>query len=192
MASTDAPRRKTFAVNVGAEAVAASTPYVVVDLSDTTNFPHSDSNWLNLLGLSLNAEKASDGVYDVWVGVIYEVDASNGSAEWLHVFHLEASGNPTDSTDRFAQVIDFTLGGGNPDGINCQVNSGGTGLIYFAGNQSQAGNSNWQTDTGLASPVGAAAGATGKPGAGDLVCWVEEVSGTGTIDFSLTAIYEAH
>jgi len=43
----------------------------------------------------------------------------------------------------------------------------------------------------LASPAGAAAGATGKPGDGDIVVWVEEVSGTGTIDFCLTAIYEA-
>ena len=39
---------------------------------------------------------------------------------------------------------------------------------------------------------GAAAGATGKPGAGDVVVYVEEVSGTGTIDFSITATYVAH
>jgi hypothetical protein len=192
MAATDAPRRKTFGVHLGAEAVAASTAYVLVDLSDTTNFPHADTNWLNLLGLHLNAELQSDGVFDIWVGVIYEVDAENGSAEWLHCFHLEAADNATDSTGHREQSVDFTLGGGNPDGINCQVNSGGTGLVYFVSNQEQAGNANWQTDTGLASPVGAAAGATGKPGAGDIVIWAEEVADAGTLDFSLTAIYEAH
>lgn len=183
--------RDIHVVNVGAEAVAASTGYVVVDLSDTSNFPHSNTDHLHLLSLILSSEKASDGIFDVWVGVVYEVDGSDGSVQWLHVFHLQAVGNSTDSTDRFAQQIDFTLNGANPDGINCKVNAAGTGLTFFAGNQTQADNVTWQTDVGLASPVGAAAGATGKPGAGDIVCWVEEVTNGGTLDFSLTAIYEA-
>jgi len=181
----------TYVVNLGAEAVSASTGYVLVDLSDTTNYPHSKTNQLHLLGLILSAEKAGDGVYDIWVGPVFEVDASNGSTTWVHCFHLEAVGNPTDNTDRFAQAIDFTLGGSNPEGVNCQVNSGGTGFTNFVGNQGHSGDGTWKTGTGLASPVGAGAGTTGKPGAGDLVVYVEEVSGTGTIDFSLTAIYEA-
>ena len=57
----------------------------------------------------------------------------------------------------------------------------------FAGNQVQADNGNWQNDTNRVSPVGT----TTKPGVGDVVVWVEEVSGTGTDDFSITAIYEA-
>jgi hypothetical protein len=185
------PGRLVYTVNLGAEAVAASTAYVLVDLSDTTNYPHTQSNFLNLLGLELSTEKASDGVYDLWCGVIYEVDATNGSALWFDVFHIEASGNATDSTDRFAVSRDYTCGGSNPSGISARVNAAGDGLLWMVGNQEQAGNTNWQTDVGLASPVGAAAGATGKPGAGDIVVWVEEVSGTGTIDFSITAHYES-
>lgn len=194
MASTDAPRRKTFMAHLNADAVAADTAYVLVDLSDTTNFSHDVSNFLYLLGLLLHAEKASDGVYEIYVGCIVEVDASNGTAYWVHKFRLEASGNPTDSTDRFVQVIDFTLGGGNPDGVrlNVDTTAGSEKLLYVTTDSTQAGNTNWQNDTGLASPAGAAAGATGKPGVGDIVVWVNEVSGTGTIDFSLTAIYEAH
>ena len=186
MASTDAPRRKTFVVNLGAEAISASTPYVLIDLSDSTNFPHSEINWINLLGLILNAEKASDGVYDVWVGVVTENDATDGSAQWVHVWHLESAHNPTDSTDRFSEVVSFTLGGGNPDGIICKVDSGA--MTHFAGNQTQASNTNWQNDVDRASPVGAAT----KPGIGDVVVWVEEISGTGTVDVSITAIYEDH
>jgi len=183
--------QQIYAATLQAEAVAASTAYVLVDLSDTTNFPHSGTEHLNLLGLVLTSEKASDGVYDIWVGVITEVDATNGTAQWFQVFHLEASGNATDSTDRFAWQVDYTLGGGNPEGLNLKVDSSSDSTPYLVSNISQAGNTNWQTDTGLASPAGAAAGATGKPGDGDIVVWVEEVSGTGTIDFCLTAIYEA-
>ena len=174
-----------YFVSLGAEAVAASTPYVLVDLSDTTNFPHENTNALHLCGLILHTEKASDGVFDIWVGVVTENDATDGSAEWIHVYHLEASGNATDSTDRFAQAIDFTLGGSNPDGVNLLIRGGAT--PHLATNQSQSNNSNWQNDTNRASPVGA----TTKPGAGDLVVWVEEVSDAGTLDFVISAIYEA-
>jgi len=174
---------------LGAEAVAASTAYMLVDLSDTTNYPHVRTTELHLLWLSLNAEKASDGIYDIWVGAITEVDATNRTADWLHVFHLQHHNNSTDSTDRFAQVVDFTGGGGMEQGINCNITGGA--LTHVVTNQQQAGNTNWQTDVGLASPVAAAGGATGKPGPGDLVVWVEEVSGTGTIDFSITAHYAA-
>lgn len=174
----------SFAVNLGVEAVAADTPYVLVDLSDTTNFPHTKTTEIHLLGLVLSAEKAGDGVYDIWVGAVTENDGTDGSATWCHVFHLESVLNPTDSTDRFNGQVDFTLGGGNPQGINLNVTGGA--LTAFAGNQTQADDGNWQNDTNRTSPVGA----TTLPGVGDLVCWVEEVSGTGTIDFSLTAIYE--
>jgi len=177
--------RAQYFVSLGAEAVAASTAYVLVDLSDITNFPHENTNALHLLGLILHTEKASDGVFDIWVGVVTECDATDGSTEWVHVYHLQASGNATDSTDRFAQSIDFTLGGHNPQGINLRVAGGAT--PHLATNQTQTNNVSWQNDTNRTSPVGA----TTKPGVGDLVVWVEEVTDTGTLDFILSAIYEA-
>jgi len=180
--------RAVHAVMLGAEAVDASTGYVLVDLSDTTNFKHTGTAEIHLLGLVLTAEKASDGVYDIWVGVVKEVDATNGSVAWVQAFHMEAVGNSTDSTDRFAWQVDYTLGGRNPEGLNLAISSGA--LVYLVTNQAQNDNVTWQTDTGLASPVGAGGGTTGKPGAGDLVMWVEEVSGTGTIDFHVVALYE--
>jgi len=187
MGSDDAQVKPgVFAVNLGLQAVAASTAYVLVDLSDVTNFPHSLANWLDLLALELNAEKASDGVFDIWIGVVLENDGTDGSVQWIHVWHLEANGNPTDSTDRFVDCVDFAHGGMTPDGIICKVVS--SAMPFFAGNQVDADNVLWQNDVNLTSPVGA----TTKPGAGDVVVWVEEVSGTGTIDFSVSAWYKEH
>jgi len=176
-----------FLAVLQAEAVAATTAYVLVDLSDTTNFKHKFDNALILKSLALHTEKASDGVYDVWVGVITEVDGTNGTAEWIHCFHLEASGNPTDSTDRFAQKIEFK-------DLDLKVNAATAGseyLEFVTSNINLAGNTAFQNDVGLASPAGAAGGDTGKPGAGDLVVYVEEVSGSGTIDFLISAEYDA-
>lgn len=177
--------RPAFVVTLGVEALADSTPYVLVDLSDVTNFPHSDTIELHLLGLDIMAEKASDGVFDIWIGVVTENDATDGSVTWARVFHLESVHNPTDSTDRFHASEDYTRGGSVPEGINLNVTSGA--LTKFASNLAQANNVNWQNDTNRTSPVGA----TTKPGVGDLVMWVEEVSDTGTIDFCVTVTYEA-
>ena len=193
MAATDAPRRSgVYTVNVGAEATAASLAVVLVDLSDSTNFPHSslETSWINVLGVFGSVETASDGPYDIWLGVISESDATNGTAEWFDVIHCQSPQNATDNLGHFDIVRDYTLGGSNPDGINCMVTAGAT--PYLATAQTQAGNTNWQTDVGLLSPVGAAAGATGKPGAGDIVAWIEETGGTGTCDWSLTLVYAAH
>jgi len=181
--------RPAYAVTLGAEAVAESTAYVLVDLSDTTNFPHGKTTELHLLGLDVMAEKAGDGVYDIWVGVVTENDGTDGSITWVRCFHLESVCNPTDSTDRFHASEDYTRGGTVPEGINLNVTSGA--LTKFASNLTQADNANWQNDVGLASPAGAGGGTTGKPGAGDLVMWVEEVSGSGTLDVCMTVTYEA-
>jgi len=179
--------RPAYAATLGAEGVAADTAYVLVDLSDTTNYPHSGTAELHLLALLLNAETVDDGDYDIWVGVVTENDATDGSVSWVHCFHAQHVQNPTDSTGRLAAVMaDFTLGGSVPEGINLNVVSGA--LTKFVTNLTQADNANWQNDTGLASPVGAAGGTTGKPGVGDLVVWVEEVTGN-TLDFCITAIY---
>jgi hypothetical protein len=179
---------QAFYASLGAEAVAASTAYVLIDVSDTSTYPNplvsgDKTQHINLLSLSIDAETHSTGVYDVWVGVVYELDATNGSAQWFHVWHLETDTNATDSAGRFADQVVYTAG--NPQGLNCRVNTAGDGLEYQASNQEQAGNTNWQTDTTLT----AASGTAVAPGAGDVVVWVEEVSGTGTLDFNLTALY---
>lgn len=173
--------RDTFLAVLGAEAVAASTPYVLIDLSDSTNFPHTSTGSVRLLGLFLNAEKAS-GIFDVWVGVVTENDATDGSVTWLYRFDLQFLGAAGMEPKHY--VVDFTLGGANPEGANCAVISGATPRLIS--NQTQADNVNWQNDVNRASP----AGSTTKPGAGDIVVWVEEVTDGGTLDFTLTAIYE--
>ena len=180
-----APRRPSVVANLGLEGVSASTPYVLIDLSDATNFPHTPTNYIDLLALFLNAEKAGAGVYDLWVGVVTENDNTDGSVNWLHVFHLQHVANVTDSTDRFAQSVDFTLGGANVDGLRCEIASGSQ--VGFVGNQGQADSANWDANVNRVGPAGNA-----MPAVGDIVVWVEEVSGSGTLDFSLTAIYEAH
>ncbi len=179
---------QAFYASLGAEAIAASTPYVLIDLSDVTTFPNpgtmgNETQHIDLLSLSIDAETHSTGVYDVWVGVVYENDATNGSVKFFHVWHLETDTNATDSTTRFAGQTDYTGGGSNPEGLNCRIISDAP--VYFVTNQEQAGSTDWQNDVTIASSTGTAVAS----GVGDIVVWVEEVSGTGNIDFNITALY---
>ena len=180
--------RPIYVAHLGLEAIAATTRYVLVDLSDTTNYPHNLTTELHILGLEIDAEMHTTGSFDLWFGAIIEVDASNGTANWIHVLHAEEDTNPTDSAGVLQRSIDCTIGGRNPEGWNLQVVSGT--LTRIVTNVQEAGDTGWQTDVGLASPVGAAGAATGKPGAGDFVLKLEEVADTGTLDVSITVLYE--
>lgn len=184
--STFVAKRGPFLAVLQIEGVAATTGYVLIDLSDTTNYRHYNTVAIVLKSLAISSEKAGDGVYDAWVGVINEVDATNGSTDWIHVFHLEAVGNATDSTDRFAQKVHF-----NDLDLEVDARTAASEVLYnVTTNIGHDGDTTWQNDTGLASPVGASGQAYGKPGAGDLVVYVEEVSGTGTLDFCISAEYD--
>ena len=171
-------------VNLGIQAVAATTPYVLIDLSNTS-YPHTATGQVHLKGLFLNTEKAGDGVYDIWAGVVIENDATNGSVNWFDLFHIEAVGNTVDSTDRMYVARDYTLGGSNPQGLNLFVDDSGS-TPFFVTNQVATDDSTYENDAEHDSPLDDSS----VMAAGDVVILVEEVSGTGTLDFSLLAIYD--
>ena len=177
--------KPTKTVALGVQAVADSTPYVLVDLSDTTNYPHTATGQVHLQGLLLNTEKASDGVYDIWAGVLTENDSDDGSVEWFEVFHIEAVGNATDSTDRMYVARDYTFGGSKPQGINLFVDDSSS-TPYLTTNMTTADDSTYDNEVGLTGPGDDST----LPAAGDVILYVEEVSGTGTIDFSILAFYD--
>ena len=57
---------------------------------------------------------------------------------------------------------------------------------FFLTNQGSADDTTYESDAEHASPHDD----TSLMAAGDVIIWIEEVSGTGTLDFSLLAIYD--
>lgn len=185
--STFVAKRGPYLAVLQIEACAATTGYVLVDLSDTTNYRHYNTVSVVLKSLSLNAEKhTGGGGFDIWVGVINEVDATNGSTDWIHVWHIETDVAETDNTNFISQKIYF-----NDLDLEVNATTAASEVLYnVTTNIGHDGDTTWQTDTGLASPVGASGQAYGKPGAGDLVVYVEETSDSGTLDFIISAEYD--
>jgi hypothetical protein len=174
---TYAPGPFTAVLSTDHSAITDDVMYQLVDLSDNVNYPHSGTGSIILKRIRLHAEKASDAEFEISVGVVIENDGTDGSAKWVHRFHLVANGNPTDSTDRFAQEIELNL--------DLLVSVGAP--FYFVSNLGLANSELLQNDVARTSPVG-----TGNPGVGDLVVYCEETGGTGGLTFTIAADYDTY
>lgn len=174
--------KPTYQATVIAEAVAASTPYLLVDLSDTTNYKHVSANGIRLYRIDANFERF-DGTWDVWFGLCLENDATDGSGRWFHVLHLEADDQATDDHSQRQLHLDFT---DTPDGYLLLRATGGAADRTVS--STGTGDVTWlQND---AANLVDATGATNKSaGVGDLFIWAEEVSGAGTLDLCVSALY---
>jgi len=159
------------------KAVAATKRYLLVDLSDTTNYPHSAGDWIELLGLDIQLNQAGAGQWDMKVGLVTENDATNGSVYWFAVYILSAAG-------AIAKTLAFTdpkTGTGLPMKITSDKPEN------WVTNDSDLASANWDNAVAnLTDPLG---NANKSPGAGDLVMELTEVSGTTTIDISIRTEY---
>lgn len=154
----------------------------LIDLSDTTNFPHTETGKIRLYALDILIEKtAADSTCVLYIGMITEVDATNGTAEWLWVISAMTALDGTDSTDyRHYRFV-------YPDGLDLEVDSANDKMANALTNSSLS-DTTWQTDVDLDSPAG---DTTSPPGDGDLVMWFDVTAGTITITVTAAYVTEA-
>ena len=153
--------------------ISATTRYILVDRSDIANFPHDTDAALRIETLILHLKKlAAAGVWVVRIGVVEEVDATNGSVKFFHSVVL--GDQPS---------IDLVIPFSNSKRLGMSLDPANTQFVSTA---DVSGSTNWQTDVNLVNPAGTTVG----PGAGDIVIEIEEVAGTTTLTFSITAIYD--
>jgi len=157
--------------------VSGDTVWLMLDKSDSTNYPFNSSvTSFNLFGLDVSAEKNSDGAFMLYLGVVLENDGTDGTAQWVEAIPMEAVGNAVDSTDRFSGYFDYTCMGLNRKGIRTEVVSGATTHITGA----SSGNlTALQNDAG--NLESAAGGSSLSAAVGDVVVYADETSGTGNI-----------
>ncbi len=160
-------------VMMDVQGLAVDARYVLVDLSNITDFPHDGIDHILVRRLMVSVEQHSSGLFDINFGVVKEVDATNGSVAWFKKINFEVGGQ-----DDF----DFHY----PNGLSLQLVSEEPKL--WLSNHFENENTGWQTDVDLASPLSAVASV--PPGAGDLVMLVDEISGTGTVDFNVAVEYD--
>jgi len=142
-------------IHIDAEDISSEEAFMLVDLSDTTNWPHSNTGHIDILFVAINV--APDATYagDVQLGFLSSVDATNGDFNGLFEIHMDKKTEPI--------VANLTLPFG---GISLEKDH------WFG--PIKANSTLFQTDTDLQGPDGNTSYPSGN---GDLVLIVGRTAG---------------
>ena len=145
---------KGLYVTLGEEGtIGTPTAYMLVDLSDITNFKHASIGAIVVDWVDFQADIMS-GTWNAHFGVVTELDGSNGTVEFFHAIQMEKATNHN---------VERTP----PGGVNLKVVGGVP--AYLLTNHKLEGDTLIQNDVYLVSPAGSAI-----PAVGDLVLYMEE------------------
>lgn len=159
--------KPVFGVHLSVQNASGTVGYMLIDLSDTTNWPHTNTDHIILEKIVIQTSQTSSPAFvgDIQFGFLSGVDATNGDFNQIGVLH----GDRTTAVG--SGQFDFSL-----FGMDLEAD-GWFGPVT-------ADDTTWQTDTNLLGPNGAT---TFPAGNGDFV--MKLVSSAGNIDIGVTVIY---
>lgn len=147
---------------------------ILVDLDDSTNYPHIQTDHIILKELQLSGVLDSAKEWETYIGVATSVATTGVNIEWLHC-----------STRLTAVQFDYTVP--LPEhGLNLEVVS--DDLLYVLTGEVTTTTS-ITSETHLPSPYGTAAAVTVTIEAGDLVLFMREVVTAATLHLYVDTMY---
>lgn len=152
--------------------ITASQDFILVDISDTTNYPHTLTTYCHLEWLRLEVDSSNTGDYTVEVGFLNNVDGTDGDFYSIsNVNGSKQAGNTKEVSYPFY-----------PNGPRCTIGS-------TVSSDSSLNDTAFQTDVNLASTVDPST-ADVPSGTGDLVLRVTR--NAGTIVVAVDISYHTH
>lgn len=153
--------------NLAVAAATTSTAAVIIDLSDTTNWPHKmysgSVGFLSISTIRAEVDKVAASTFTLKIGVVTAVDTSTGSVKWFATCSNALNVSNTNNVPMIFtnnQLNDLKVIAPTP-------NSGLDGTTPFLlSSDVTSGSTIYQTDVPLPSPV---AGGSTAPGIGDIV-----------------------
>ena len=155
-------------VHISVDDIDATTGYMLVDLSDITNWPHTPTGHIDLLYLAVDIDPDATFQGDVRIGFLSNVDATNGDFHVILDFHLDKKAEPIETFLNFGS-FEMTLD-----------------TDHFFG-PVVANDTTWQTDVSLRGPDG---NTSFPAGDGDMVCKVTRTAGE--VSLGITVGYETY
>lgn len=157
--------------------ISATSWAVLIDLSDTVNWPHSPGNGIDVSYMSLQVDKPTNALGRLQVGVVTRVNATNGDVSVFRgiIFDKDDGAGRIDRTENFApsQIRTEVVGGLTPNFLTSTRILNDIGI---------------QTDVALDSPTGTA---NVFPAVGDIVVRFLHTSG-GAWNAAISALYHAN
>ncbi len=157
----------TSTVHLDTGSVAAQTAFMLVDISDTTNWKHTNTDHIIIRHILIEVDPDSTYLGEIKIGFLSSVDATEGDFNQIIDFDMAKKSD--------LAIEDLTFTGG----FHCQASTHFGPIL--------ANSTLFQTDVTLGGPdvPGTPAYASGD---GDLVMLIEVAAGT--TDVSITLIYE--
>lgn len=73
-----------YRIAIASTSAITSTSTILVDLSDTINWPHKESGYAVVDGIRLDVDKAAASTSTIKIGVLTYVDSSSGTVTWFY------------------------------------------------------------------------------------------------------------
>jgi len=161
-------RKSTFHVHLDADNISADQGFMLIDLSDTTNWPHTNTGHIVLDQVIVNTSTSSTPAFvgEVEFGFLANVDATDGDLNVIGKFHMDRGSFVNGG------AYDFSIYGMDLEEAE-----------WFG--PTNANDVTWQTDVNLQGPDGATSYPSGDD---DFVMHIVNVS-AGSIDIAVTVIY---
>ncbi len=150
-------------IHIDAENISTETAFMIVDLSDTTNWPHTNTGHIDILYFLITIDPDATYAGDVELGFLTNVDGDNGDFNGIYEIHLDKKTGPL----AINAVFPFAAASMETD-------------HYFG--PVTTNNTLFQTDVDLAGPDGNTSYPSGN---GDLVMIVGQTAGAVSVGLTL-------
>jgi len=152
--------------------ISVTTDYILIDLSDTTNYPHNSTNHIHTENISVVIDATNTADYVVELGFLENVDGTDG--DFIEIFTFSG-----------------TKQAGNNQAFEISQAPNGARLISsrFTSAVMSLNDVAFQTDVNLASTLDPATADT-PSGNGDMV--IRVTINAGSIDLSIAVGYHSH
>jgi len=151
-----------------------SLDFILIDLSDTTNYHHTNTGYIHLEELFINVDADTNASYQVTVGWLENVDATDGDLyEITHLYGTKAVGQQKEIIRKFY-----------PNGPKCSSSYAVTSDITL-------NDTAFQTDVNMRTTLDPTTADT-PSGSGDLILRVNAGAGGANTDFNVEVNLSFH
>jgi len=160
-----------------ASTVVPSTSVVLIDLSDTTNFPHKETDRLYIHSICVDIDKVAATTTTVKVGVVNYIDASSSTVTWFKIVGQDlnvSNTNPKPCTEYLAP-------------LDMRITAGASiteGAVDNAKSNQTTNSTTFKTDVRLPSTNGNI-----YPGLGDIVATITK--GGAAVNYTFEIVYSS-
>ena len=140
--------------------ISVSQDYILIDTSDTTNYPHYYTDYIHLESCSMQIDSDVNGDYIIEIGFLENVDNTNG--DFIPIYSLSGT-KKTGNT----QYVAFN---GYPNAPRCKS-------AFFVSSDKSLDDTAFQTDVNLASTLDVSS-ANVPSGSGDIALRITRIAGS--------------